>query len=246
MKLNNTIILTLDDFRRHFNINAFWISHRHFLRDMDKEKILVPEEEEDNLDGVRKWLEAEEDGSVTDEIRKKGIEHLSLLANHNVTVGDLRKAMGMLDYSLDIIVVSGDSQINLPGNVLNEDSIIEHINLTGKKERLHKIEIDGESNTVVTVLIGGTEVAHLKPQECLYATEIDGSFLRVLPNKLRRGPYILSLENIPGKFESTLLEEYYAMGCTEIKHNNVTQFTYDKHRKPIYSSGKYYTINDSI
>ena len=247
MKYNGTIILTLTDFRRHFNFPSFWNSRMSFVRDMGPDSIFyMSDSDKSRFNEIALWIKAEQEGKSSDNMRKNGLKALSVFAGCNVTEKDYNRAIGMLDFSTDIIVVSGEDQLNLPGTVLTEKDIPQYVVSTGKKERLHKVEVESDTERIVTVFIGGTAVAHLKPQECLYVTEIDGHFLRALPNRLRFGPYMLSLENIPGKFESTLLEEYYAMGCTEIRHNDVTQFSYDKNKKPIFASGKYYTINYSI
>lgn len=244
MKLNNIIILTIYDFRRHFNFPAFWNSRLSFVRDMEPDQMYYFEEEDKkNYEKIVLWIKAERDGVSNSAIRQSGLTALSLFAKCNVTEKDWRKAIGMLDFSADIIVVEGGGMLKLPGQNMTAEEATEYSKKYGSRERLHKVEVEGDINRTATVFIGGTEVAHLKSQECLYVTEIDGCFLRALPNRLRFGPYVLSLENIPGKFESTLLEEYYAMGCTEIRHEGVTQFSYDKNKKPIFASGNYYTIN---
>jgi len=218
-----------------------------FVRDMGPDSVFyMSDSDKSRFNEIAMWIKAEQEGKSTDDLRKNGLKALSVFAGCNVTEKDYNKAIGMLDFSTDIIVVSGEDQLNLPGTALTEKDIPQYVDSAGKKERLHKVEVEGDMDRTVTVFIGGKAVARLKPQECLYVTEIDGHFLRALPNRLRFGPYVLSLENIPGKFESTLLEEYYAMGCTEIRHKDVTQFAYDKNKKPIYASGNYYTINYSI
>lgn len=241
MKLNNTIILTLDDFRRHFNINAFWISRRHFLRDIDKEKILVPEEDEDYLEGVRKWLEAEEKGSVTDEFREKGIEHLSLLAKHNVTVDDLRKAMGVIDFTTDIIYAPQDGILNLPGEKMKKADAVAYAQKAQMKERLHKIEIEGEGKRTAIIMIGGEEVSKLKNDECVYVTEANGYYLRALSSIKYHGSTPYYLKNIHGVFESTLVvEQNTGNGFKTEEYDNVTHFRISPDFK--ISGNKYFVL----
>lgn len=244
MKIDGVIILTLTDFRRHFNFPSFWNSRLSFVRDLGPNSIFYSDKkDEERYIEIVKWIKAEHDGISTDELRKNGLKALSIYAGCNVTEKDYKKAVGMLDFSSDIITVSGDDKISLPGTAIAEDDIPEYVRSKGKKEKLHKIEIEGDEDRVITIFIGGTEVAHVKSMECLYVTEIDGEFIRALPNRLTLGPYVLTMENNPGKFESTLLEEYYAMGCTEIRHKHITHFAYNKNKKPVFSSEKYYSLN---
>lgn len=247
MKYNGTIILTLTDFRRHFNFPAFWKSRLSFVRDLDPKQICYFEEaDKQNYEKIVQWIKADQLGNVTTEIRQIGLSALSLFAKCNVTEKDWKKAMGMLDFSTDVIVVEGGGLLKLPGKNMTVNEALEYAKSSGKKERLHKIEVDGDVTSIATIFIGGIEILTLKGNECVYATEIDGFFLRILPNRLSEGPYTLTLENVQGSFESVLIEEYYFMGRNETRHKGVTQFAFGETKpcKPIISSDKYYILND--
>lgn len=45
MKLNNTLIVTLPDFARHFNFAEFWEKRIQFVRDMHPQKVYYWNEE---------------------------------------------------------------------------------------------------------------------------------------------------------------------------------------------------------
>lgn len=247
MKLNNVIILTISDFRRHFNFLAFWNSRLSFVRDMDPDQVFYfDEDDKKNYERIAQWIKAEQDGSSTPSIRQTGLTALSRFAKCNVTEKDWKKAVGMLDFSADIIVVEGGGMLKLPGHNMTEEEASEFAKNAGCKERLHKIEVDGDKSTAASIFIGGKEMLQLKGGECVYATEIGNGFLRILPNHLSKGPYTLRLENISGSFESFLIEEYYLLGRNETRHKGVTQFRFSKQKpsRPIYNSDKYYVLND--
>ena len=247
MIMNNVIILTIADFRRYFNFPAFWNARLSFIRDMHPDVVFYFDvEDERNYEKIAQWIKAEKDGTVTTSLRQSGLSALSLFAKCNVTEKDWKKAMGMFDFSADIIVVEAGGILKLPGQYMTEEDATEYAHRMGGKERLHKIEVDGDDTMTATIFIGGNEMLRLKGCECVYATEIKGNFLRLLPNHLSEGPYTLGLENVQGRFESVLLEEYYLMGSVETRHYGVTQFGFSKSkpRKPIFASDKYYVLNN--
>lgn len=249
MKLNNVIILTIDDFRRHFNFPAFWNSRMSFLRDLDPKKLsfFTPEDDE-NFAKIATWIRCEQNQSATEDVRLSGLAALSLFAKCNVTEKDWKKAVGMLDFSADIIFVEGGGMLKLPGQNMTAEEASEFAKNTGYKERLHKIEVEGDESTTASIFIGGKKMLHLRGGECVYATEIGDRFLRILPNHLSKGPYTLRLENISGSYESILIVEYHRVAYHKHRKKGVTQFGFSKQNlknpKPIYKSDKYYVLND--
>lgn len=248
MKLNNVIILTIADFRRNFSFPAFWNSRMSFIRDMNPKKMSYSTPEDmDNFEKISTWIRAEYSQTVTDELRKFGLTALSLFAKCNVTEKDLKKVIGMLDYTADIIVVESGGILRLPGQIVNAEETMTFANTSEKKERIHKIETDGDNSDTALILIGDEEIARLSRGECVYVTEINGDFRRILPNSLSEGPYTLTMENIPGSFECDVMEEYNSMTGREVTpRKGVTQFAFTKKKpsRPIYASDKYYVLND--
>lgn len=240
MKLNNTIILTLNDFRRHFNFPAFWNSRKCFVRDMDPE--IVPfytQEEKNNFYRISLWIKAEQTQNDTEAVRQAGLTALSEFAKCNVTEKDLKKVIGMLDYTASIIYAPCNGTLNLPGKFMPEMDAKEFAKSVNEKEQIHKIEIDGEGLRVASIYIDGKEMYVLKNDECIYATEVKGSFLRLLPNSDKRSAISLHLENQPGEFESTLIESISSFGKITKPHPCVTQFCFSEDDKPLWSKSKY-------
>ena len=146
----------------------------------------------------------------------------------------------MQDFSSDIIIAPYNGILNLPGICMSEAEAISFANSVNEKERLHKIEIDGENSRSVSIFIDGKELCVLKDDECIYATEVRGKYLRLLPNSGKQGVVSLHLKNLAGRFESTLIETVCSFGKITYSHSNVTQFGFSAKGKPVYSSSKYY------
>lgn len=239
MKLNNVIILTIADFRRHFNFPAFWNSRKSFIRDMNPEKLsFYTHEDKENFDKIAAWINAEQNQSNMEEVRKSGLSALSLFAKCNVTEKDLKKVIGMLDYTASIIYAPSNGVLNLPGECMSEKDAKDYAKSLSVKEKLHKIEIEGENLRFASIYIDGREMCILKNDECVYATEINGTFLRLLDNRLANSSRTLYLENCPGKFESTLIEERFSIGTKVTRHEGVTQFGF-VNGKPFFSNAEY-------
>lgn len=222
MKLNNTIILTLQDFRRQFDFSQFWARRKQFVRDMHPDKVFYGIDSDIELyDAVCKWIYLEDCNGVTESQRNNGIAALRCLSCHEITDLDLRAGFNSLDYTSDIIyVTSGTDKITLPTSA--------ELSNTKRKseERLHKIEITGRHEGETAVFIGCDIVAKLKAGDCIYVTEINNMFIRALPNKGSKGCCHLSLENIPGHFTSNLHAIISGFGTESELIENVTQFRF--------------------
>lgn len=246
MKINNKLIVTLVDFQRNFNFEQFWNCRRQFVRDMHPDKMYYWEESDKTCyTAVRAWIEAEDSGTVNPNIRKSGLESLSLLAGQEVTGKKTNFILdGTADYSADIIYVKSGRELRLPGKAMSEEEAMKYGKSAGKKERLHKIEIRNdkdEEGKPAPILINGTEVARLAYGECVYVTEIDGNFLRALPSHLNQATTFMDLINIPGSFGSRLRVLRYFSETKEYVHENVTQIAFLRGTYA-YKGDIYYTI----
>ena len=222
MILNNTIILTLEDFKRHFDFSQFWAQRRHFVRDMHPCNIYYCSDTDTTLyHKVCEWISEEDNSEISATQREIGISALCKLSGKKITNNDLNVAFNSLDYNSDIIyVTSGTDRLNLPAF-----SNIAELK-PSSKEKLHKIEITGEHAGDTSILIGGNEVARLKAGDCIYVTERDNNFIRVLHNKGSKGCCHLTLENVPGHFESNLQAILTGFGKEVEKIKGVTQFRF--------------------
>lgn len=241
MKLNGTIILSLIDFKREFNFDNFWNVRKHFVRDMHPDKVYYwNEKDKERYYAVCKWIESESSESVEPYIRENGLQALSLLVDKEITQECYQKALGVTDYTQNIIIAR-NGNLKLPGKVLSSEEAIQYSKDTNQKERLHKIEVEDGDESSARIFIDGTEVYTLPFGECVYVTEIDGRFLRVLPIKLESGNIRAYLNNVPFEFESILHCVKIRMGIEIIDIPNITQFTIEN-GKIRYNSEYYYTL----
>ena len=222
MILNNTIILTIEDFRRQFDFSQFWTQKKHFIRDMNPNNMYYYSDSDVKCyNDICTWLNTEESSEISEIQREVGISALSNFSGKQITENDLRVGLNSLDYTNEIIyVTSGSDKINLPAfkNIIGVGP--------SSKERLHKIEVTGIREGETSVLIGGNVIAKLKAGDCIYVTEIDNGFIRALPNKGSKGCCHLSLENVPGQIESNLHAIVTGFG-TEVENiKGVTQFRF--------------------
>ncbi len=216
MKLNGTIILSLIDFKREFNFDNFWNVRKHFVRDMHPDKVYYwNEKDKERYYSVCKWIESESSESVDPYIRENGLQALSLLVDKEITQECYQKALGVTDYTQNIIIAR-NGNLKLPGKVLSSGEAIRYSKDTNQKERLHKIEVEDDDESSATIFIDGTEVYTLPFGECVYVTEIDGRFLRVLPTKINYGNQKYFLANIEERFTSDLYMEDYSSGDLDI------------------------------
>lgn len=222
MILNNTIILTIEDFRRQFEFSQFWAKRKHFIRDMHPVNMYYYSDVDVHLyHDICIWLNLEENSEISEIQRETGISALSQFSGQKITKNDLKVGFNSLDYTSDIIYVnSGSDRLILPA--FNNISAFN----PSSDEKLHKIEITGEHEGETSILIGGNVVAKLKAGDCMYVTEKDNGFIRVLPNKGSKGCCHLCLENVPGQFESNLQAIVTGFG-TEVENiKGVTQFRF--------------------
>lgn len=248
MKLNETIILTVADFRRHFSIQKFWPQRREFIRDMSPKDVYYSNpDDRERYNEISKWIEAEDNHNTA--LRSKGLSALSQFAKCNVTEKELKAAMGLLDFSAQVIKAPRNGMLNLQGTAMSDSKAMAFARSRGVRERLHKIEIepgddsDDNEEAKSSVFINGKEVCALRNDECVYVTEVNGQFLRVLPHKLSKGNRVLTIENIPGKFRSRMTEEFYLMGLQTREHDEVTQIGFNG-LKPLWSGDEYFVLDD--
>lgn len=233
MILNNTIILTIEDFRRQFEFSQFWAKRKHFVRDMHPQKIYYcNSDQEKDYWLVKDWLETE-GTNISKEKREIGISALARLADREITQKELTSVLVTVDFNDDVIIVKSGKTINLPGSLVDQD--YPHSNL----EKLHKFEAIGDGGDV-KIMIGGSHPYTLSCNECVYITEIGGAFMRVLPTSCFKGATNLKIINIPGQFCSKLEITKYNMGKHVSVKDNVTQFSLEG-MKIIYNSDNFLT-----
>lgn len=234
MILNNTIILTIEDFRRQFEFSQFWAKRKHFVRDMHPQKIYYcNSDQEKDYWLVKDWLETE-GGNISIKKRETGIKALSRLVKREISQKELSSVLVTVNYNDDVIIVKSGKTINLPGSLVDQD--YPRTNL----ERLHKFEAIGDDDDV-KIMIGGSHAYTLPSKECVYITEIGGSYMRVLPTSCFKGATSVKIINTPGQFSSKLEITQYNMGKHVSVKDNVTQFALEG-MKISYNADNYLSI----
>lgn len=196
MKLDNTLIVTLTDFARHFSFAEFWENRRQFVRDMNPERVYYWKEElVDAYTAVAEWINKGD--AATDADRQTGLKALSILVGKDQGAQAALVAGDVCDFSADIIKVATGKTVELPP----------YNNVKGKALSLvmHKIEAHGKQDTEAEVSIGHGRVLRLKAGDFAYATAVkNGGFVEFLPNTVCSDNYELTLVSQAGEFLSTL------------------------------------------
>lgn len=215
MKLNNSLMVTLPDFTKHFNYMEFWENRRQFVRDMHPSKVYYWDKElEDAYFSVANWIDRGDD--VMEDEKARGIGALELLLGRKIDDGEIGLSEGHVDLSSPIIRVLAGTDLILPEY---EKGLCDRVELS-----YHKIEVYGNSNKPARIRIGtGGEEKLLCTGEFVYVTALNGRFIEFLPTHLENNANILDLVSKEGKFASTLYCRRLSDGNT-VWHEEVISF----------------------
>lgn len=227
MKLGNTIILTLPEFRREFKasqLRDFWNVRHQFIREMDWKRSHVCYWDERDIaafNTLKEWIEDEDDGTVSTDERKKGIDALRQLSGSPIQISDDEFMLSVVGVSREDIIYADKEKLILPeyANTGNQEN----------KERIHKIEVAESLDCPVSIYIGETKVATINPDECIYVTEIQNKFVRILPNIKEVGDYKYELINVPGQYRSILKKTKIGASYIFYKYDEpITHFWFER------------------
>ena len=236
MKLNNTLIVTLPDFARHFDFAEFWDNRRQFVRDMSPQKVYYWNEQlRKAYNDVSEWIEKGD--HATDDDCKAGLTALRMLVGREIDVHGVCGNGQAVDFSADILRVGVGDVLQLPAYSNNGNG-------GGITLRHCKIEAVGNSMSAkATVRIGKSGGVEMAAGEFVYATAVGGEFVEFLPNRERNRRYDLRLVSDKGKFESRLYVRDLATNQTHVV-DGVCSFTLvddgylyvDKKKRPVFKS----------
>lgn len=197
MKLDNTLIVTLPDFARHFSFAEFWENRRQFVRDMSPQRVYYWSEElAEAYACVAKWIEKGEDASADD--RKAGCKALSLIVGKEVDASAANVVGDGYDYSSNVIKIPTGKTFCLPQYTKKGGNSV--------SLAIHKIEAHGKSGTLSMVCIGKGKVLRLMAGDFVYATAVKGEgFVEFLPKSMRGKEYELNMVSQNGDLHSTLI-----------------------------------------
>lgn len=196
MKLNNTLIVTLPDFARHFTFAEFWANRRQFVRDMHPSRVYYWSSElAEAYAVVAAWIDKGE--TATDNDREAGCKALETLVGKSVSFKSLGVSEDEYDWSQPVISVPAGKTLHLP---------VYH---GGTKDRrhlgCHKIEVVGKPGGKATVCMGSDHVG-LAVGDFVYATAVEGfGFVEFLPKYMRNDNHELTLVSQNGEFGSSLV-----------------------------------------
>jgi len=241
MKLNGTIIITLIDFRREFDLEQFWLNRKPFIRDFHPDRFYYwNENDKQSYFIIKEWIESD----ISDrKVMLSGLKALSVLVGQTFCDVDLLNVIGSTDFCADIIYIKSGRKLKLPGISMSKEEALKYADSKALKESIHKIEFIGDNDEPAEILINGNVVFKLMSGQCIYVTEINGLFLRVLPNNMNKGNLLLNLINIPGEFCSSLHVIKSSMIINKKIIPNICQFDI-LNGKLIYSSEHHYVINE--
>lgn len=197
MKLDNTLIVTLPDFARHFSFAEFWENRRQFVRDMNPKRVYYWNEElAEAYYLVAKWIEKGEAATADD--RKAGCKALSFLVGKNIDAGAATMSGDRYDYSTDVIKISTGKSLKLPQYAKKGGNPV--------SLALHKIEAHGKSGTASMVSIGKAKALRLMAGDFVYVSAVKGiGFVEFLPKSMRNNEYELNMVLQNGDLQSTLI-----------------------------------------
>lgn len=196
MKLNNTLIVTLSDFARHFTFPAFWANRQQFVRDLCPEKVYyLNNEQKQAYIEITKWIQEGELNTNSDKTLL--CNALEELLGYKVDNKEVEAFFHPTVMDSDIIVVNAPTTFDLPKFEKTSDDPF--------TIKLRKLQIEGNVGQEAEIHIGGELVAKLKSGEVTYVTEADGKYIEILPNHIYSDRYDASLVDTNGEFYSTLV-----------------------------------------
>lgn len=244
MKLNNTLIVTLPDFAKHFTFSEFWTNRRQFIRDMHPNKVYYWNDcLKDAYFTIVQWINQGETASIIE--KNNGINALEILLGHKIDIDTIDFSNNKNNLKNPIIPVQAGQTIVLPEYTSEHPQPFKEDSL-----HLHKIEIHGKSSKPSTIKIGQSKSISLHTGEFTYVTAFNGLFVEFLPTHLQSSIYELTLFSQEGIFTSTLLVRN-SFSNNQLSYKNVISIALsddgymfiDTHKKPFIVSS---TINNLI
>ena len=236
MKLNNTLIVTLPDFARHFCFAEFWANRRQFVRDMHPSRVYYWSSElAEAYAVVAAWIEKNED--ATDNDREAGRKALETLVGKPVAYKDITFSE-VPDITMPIIRIRAGSTLDLPAYKHGGTSV---------RLRHHKIEVYGKSGTTAAVSIGGRHRKHIAAGSFACVTEAEGcGFVEFLPTHLKNSQYELTAISQEGELGCSLVVEDMNTMQQKEMHNVVSFALADDGYVYVTTDGKFITMSKFI
>lgn len=199
MRYGKYLIVTLPDFRRHFDFRQFLNNRRQFVRDMHPDKVYYWGDTRllNAYHVISNWISGNHHIGP-DNIPGYIIENLKCLVGDNFSLEDIKntetKNVKLTD---DIILLIPGQELSLPvydNSYQPEDLII----------NLHKIAVT-EGDTAPSIVRIGESSRELLTGDALYVTECGGNFIDFTPNHAENEYLTGQLIDSPGHLGSLLV-----------------------------------------
>lgn len=213
MKLGKYLIVSLVDFRRHYDFKLFYQSRDEFVRDMHPDKIFYWDDKLiEAYQQICRWIQSKENPTMR-QIPDYAVRALQTYVGKADVTAPTENVD--IDLSQKVIHLPADYELNLPAFNFDHKPATIKINL-------HKIVADKKSVDASSVRIGD-EIVELAPGAVVYATECNGQFIQFLTNRLSNDKISAELINKDDSFGSILVIEDLKTG-QKTTTNNIVAF----------------------
>lgn len=237
MKYGNYLIVTLPDFRHHFDFKQFYENRRQFVSDMHPDKVYYWGDAKliRAYHTISNWI-LDDPVLATDDIPADVINALQSLTGKLISIPCLKADEMML--TEDVITLSPGQNVVFP--LYEKAEAPEVIDI-----HLHKIVVSGESE-MPCIVSAGNESRELRHGDVLFVTECDGKFIDFSPsfeeNEFLTGQLIDSSE----QFGSILVITDKTDGRKQTINGVVSFILVDKGYIYINERGRLVTIDNDV
>lgn len=237
MKYGNYLIVTLPDFRRHFDFNTFYRNRYQFVTDMHPDKVYYWGNDKliRAYDTLSNWI-LNDFGQEINDIPADVINALQSLTGKLISIPSLKADEMML--TEDVITLSPGQNVVFP--LYEKAEAQEVIDI-----HLHKIVVSGESE-MPCIVSAGNESRELRHGDVLFVTECDGKFIDFSPsfeeNEFLTGQLIDSSD----QFGSILVITDKINGTKQTINGVVSFILVDNGYIYINEQGRLITIDNNI
>lgn len=173
MKYGNYLIVTLPDFRRHFDFKQFYENRRQFISDMHPDKVYYWGDAKliSAYHTISNWI-LDDPVLATDDIQADVINALQSLTGKLISLPCLKA--DEMTLTEDVITLRPGQNVVFP--LYEKAEAPEVIDI-----HLHKIVVSGESE-MPCIVSAGNESRELRHGDVLFVTECDGKFIDFSPS----------------------------------------------------------------
>lgn len=223
MKLGKYLIVTLTDFRRHYDFKLFYQNREEFVRDMHPDRIYYWDNKLiEAYQQICRWIKSSNNPDIR-RIPETVISALKYYVGKKDIISETPTYK--VDLTNEIIILPPDCDIELPA--FDSNQVTDNIHI-----KLHKLIANKDSVGYSYVRIGDYESFKLEPEEIVYVTECNNLFIQFQPNKFSNEKLHAKLIDKDGSFGSILVIENLI--TKEFKsYDNILSFTIINGNEPL-------------